>query len=61
MENNQIGRRPTWKMTKMEDDQNGGKPKSKIGWHINPKRASSYWSGIIKIKMDDGQNGREKK
>merc|ERR1711895_144757 len=40
MEDDQNGRRPKWKTTKMEDDQNGRRPKWKT------------------TKMEDDQNGR---
>merc|ERR1711895_68533 len=43
MEDDQNGRRPKWKMTKMEDDQNGRRPKWKT------------------TKVEDDQNGRRPK
>merc|ERR1712030_105329 len=43
MEDNQNGRRPKWKTTKMKDDQNGRRQKWKT------------------IKMEDDQNGRRPK
>ena len=45
MEDDQNGRWPKWKMTKIEDNPNGKRPKFKM-------------TKIKDIKMEDVQNGR---
>merc|ERR1711984_64663 len=59
MEDDQNGRRPTWKMTKLEDDQNGRRPKCKTTKTEDDQNGRRpKWK---KTKMEDGQKLRRPK
>ena len=54
MEDDQNGKRPKWKMTKMKDDQNGGRGKLRLTQSCNSARAREHRSRKGFIKSAEG-------